>query len=502
MLLLLASLMQAGAAKPKNEGPTLKICAYANANWVKSGYDFARLSHIDRVYIFGLSPDENGGFYLKDKYVSGLEAILAKLKPGQQKLLTIGGGATVREMLIMGTDPEKRAAFIKEAVALAEKYGFDGIDLDWESSSKAGRHYTQEELVAMVKELREALPQGKMLTATLSRRAECARHAAAILPYVDDISVMIYSHIEKKDRMLAPLWAMQNVLKWYADAGVPADRLIPGVPFYGIHQSMADGKARKNKIYSLIEPTLPAGDTKTNVTSDGYAFNSYSDMKAKAQWLRAEGYKGIMIWEISQDAPYDCNRSLLRAINDGVNGKMKQQPKQKKEPKAKAKKGPVELKLSFSDGSAQTYPFELPAKKQIGNSWCKDPVNVGITDFILRQGDATYTFTVSATTDIVMNTVRGIRIGMGIGDYMQFPGIDGKKLTEVTMVSGAKGGCAAPRIAGKDGKTLSGGDAHSFTAEGEIYTWKLSGTASGEGARLTATLPKSMDIRQLIIKYE
>ena len=502
------------AAKSKAKAPDFKICSYVNANWVKGNYDFERLSHVNRIYVFGLSPDENGGFYLKDSYVRGLEAILEHLDSKQQKLLTLGGGATVREMLIMGTDPEKRAAFIKEAVALADKYGFDGIDVDWESSTKAGRKYTQEELVTFVKELREALPQGKMLTATLSRRTECARHAAAILPYVDDISVMIYSHVEKKDRKLAPLWVVQEVMKWYADAGVPADRLIPGVPFYGIHQSMADGKPRKNKVYSLIEPTLPAGDMDINVTSDGYAFNSYSEMKEKTQWMLSSGYRGIMIWEISQDAPYSCKRSLLRAINDGLGVKQKAPAKAKKEkapkaPKAakaskasKAPKTPVTLTLSFSDGTKANYPFESPLRKDIGNSWGKDPVNIGITDFVFRLNGVAYAFKTYTTNDIVMNTIRGLRMGTGAGDYVQFPAIEGMRIVEVTMVSGTKYGSGIPCIADKNGNVIAGGDAHRFKEEGESFSWTLTGTAPGEGARLLTTTAKPMEIRELTVRYE
>ena len=487
-------------AAKKEQKSDFKICSYVNANWVKEGYDFERLAHVDRIYVFGLSPDDEGGFVVPDKYRKGLEAILAAAKNRQQKLLTVGGGATVKQMYMMGTDPEKRAAYVKELVRLSEEYSFDGIDVDWEASKSAGGVYTTEDLVSFLKEIRALQKPGQLLTATLSRRKECALQAAEVIKYVDDISVMIYSRIEKKDRSLAPLWVVEEVMGWYRDAGVPAEKLLPGVPFYGIHQSMADGKPRKNRSYALIEPKLPEGDRKTNVDPDGYAFNSYYDIKEKTLWMRSQGYKGIMIWEISHDAPYDCSRSLLRAVNDGVAAKLKPiKPQKKAKP---VHKGPLTLSLEMSDGTAMIYPFDSPAKNQIGNSFGKAPVNTGITEFTFSKDGATYVLKAKASTDIAMNTVRGIRVGSEIGDYIEVPAVEGKRIVSITLTGGARGGCAHPQICDENGSQVPGGERHSFMEAGEEFSWNFSETKPGQSLRITSTVARELNFRKITVKYE
>lgn len=37
-------------------------------------------------------------------------------------------------------------------------------------------------------------------------------------------------------------------------------------------------------------------------------------MKEKVKYLKENGYRGIMIWELTQDVPYSNRMSLLRAI--------------------------------------------------------------------------------------------------------------------------------------------------------------------------------------------
>ena len=501
--LFLAAFAGACFAAKKEQKSDFKICSYVNANWVKEGYDFERLAHVDRIYVFGLSPDEEGSFVVTDKYRRGLEAILAASKNGQQKLLTVGGGATVKQMFVMGTDPEKRAAYAKELVRLSEEYSFDGIDVDWEASRKAGGVYTDEQFTDFLKEIKALQKPGQLLTATLSRRRECARLAVKAIEYVDDISVMIYSHIEKKDRSLAPLWVVEEVMGWYAEAGVPADRLIPGVPFYGIHQSMADGKPRKNRTYAVIEPTLPKGDRKINVDADGYAFNSYDEMKDKTIWMRSKGYKGIMIWELSQDAPYDCGRSLLRAINDGVVAKQKPIKPQKKEKPVKepVQKGPLTLSLEMSDGTALIYPFDSTAKNQIGNSFGKAPVNTGITEFTFSKDGDTYVLKAKASTDIAMNTVRGIRVGSEIGDYIEVPAIEGKRITGIVLTGGYRGS-GVPQICDENGNLVSGGERHSFAEAGEEFSWSFGDTKPGLPLRITSTVARELNFRKITVKYE
>lgn len=286
--------------------------AYIHYSSVTPGFDLEGISKPDRILFFGLSPDADGVFTVDEKYLKALETVRAHVRREQEFILVVGGGAKVANMHVMGDDPAKRAAYAKELVKFARKWKFDGIDMDWETNWKVKPHkdVDTEALRDLLSRIRKGMPKKALLTAAIGSSAHSVQQAKDILDLVDDISVMIYSGLNKEG-LHAPLYTVKGRMAPFAAAGIPNDRLLVGVPFYGIRKG-ADGK-KETKVYSGILPMIPEGDTSSGII-DGYSFNCVDEMKAKRDWVVENGYKGIMIWQIGQDAPYSDPRSLLRTL--------------------------------------------------------------------------------------------------------------------------------------------------------------------------------------------
>jgi GH18 family chitinase len=235
------------------------------------------------------------------------------MNDNQEILLTVGSGGEVTNMHVMGNDPVKREAYVKELVEFAKANNFDGIDIDWETNWKVEpyQYVPTNNLIALLKSIKEQMPNDAILSAALGRSRASAQQACDISEFVEDVSVMLYGALNNEG-LHSPLYTVIENLENFKYANYPNNELLVGVPFYGMRED-------KNTIkYKNIVNNLPPGDTSVSIY-DGYSFNSVEDMHVKVRYLINEGYKGVMIWETTQDVPYSNPMSLLHAIYEEVN---------------------------------------------------------------------------------------------------------------------------------------------------------------------------------------
>ena len=91
--------------------------------------------------------------------------------PNVKLLVALGGWNDSRsnKYSILLADPAKRAAFVTNAVEFIQKYGFDGLDLDYEYPSYDGVATDRAGFTALIKELKVAFkPFNWELTAAVS----------------------------------------------------------------------------------------------------------------------------------------------------------------------------------------------------------------------------------------------------------------------------------------------------------------------------------------------
>ncbi len=188
----------------------------------------------------------------KPDYLKKLAAF-KKTYPELKILLMVGGwGYNADGFSQMAKDETKRKAFVENILNACETYGIDGVDLDWEYPTHAahsthnGEDYYNgadpndtKNFNTLVKELREALGENRLITYAASSSGEYMDHKTA-LEWVDYINVMTYSMGDPPYHN-SPLYRSkltrkrsgEESIEIFHSKGVPYDRMNYGVGFYG-----------------------------------------------------------------------------------------------------------------------------------------------------------------------------------------------------------------------------------------------------------------------------
>ncbi len=275
--------------------------------------DFGIVTHV--CYAFAI-PTADGGLRDLENPETALALIRSAHENGAKVLLSVGGWSyndTPLENVFMEAtaDDAKVRRFAESILAMCEEYGFDGVDMDWEHPRVDGASARQYE--ALMLALSEPLhAEGKLLTAAVLSGAtadgniyyDAAAHTNAVLNAVDFINVMAYDGGDG-ERHSTYRFAVDCGTYWKETRGLPAHKVVLGVPFYA-RPSWAD--------YGTILAAVPDAFSKDRVAYNGMEvyYNGVDTIVEKTRYAR-ENLGGVMIWELTQDTP-DKSRSLLQAI--------------------------------------------------------------------------------------------------------------------------------------------------------------------------------------------
>lgn len=308
---------------------------------------------------------------------------LKAIHPHLKVLLALGGWGWAGSFSTVAADAGKRAVFAASCAAWVADQGLDGIDIDWEYPGAADRDHCTALLQAVRSSL-NALGQknGKTYYLSVATPASEASLAGFDLPQVaalvDWVNLMTYDYhgtgSEATTGFNAPLYAdptdpspsrdtfnVNWTVNAYLSRGVPAGKLILGLPLYGrsweavpdinhglfqngqkgpntgtagnweagvfdywrVVQLSQDGQHQRywndsSKVPFLYGPNLSPG-------LSGGMFVSYDDpqsITAKLDYLENQGLGGAMFWELSGDVrdPADPN-SLVGLASCTLAGK-------------------------------------------------------------------------------------------------------------------------------------------------------------------------------------
>lgn len=307
-------------------GSTDKIVVGYVTSWSTHEVKPEYVTHIN--YAFGHVQGSFRGVGIANEDRFKAVIALKKQAPHLKVLLSIGGWGS-GNFSEMAADADNRLAFAKDCKRVIDEYGIDGIDIDWEfpTSSSAGISSSPEDTKnynLMMRDIREAIGNDKLLTLATVCSADYIDFAG-ILPYVDFVNIMAYD-MENPPKHNAPLYDSSKFRGWFncdkavkahLDKGVPASKLVLGMPFYGhgldIYDHSTDFKNVK----------VPSGYTNCwdeeamvpYVTDkNGKFVLSYDNARSiglKCDYLLQKGLKGAMFWD---DAGDDSNHTLHKAI--------------------------------------------------------------------------------------------------------------------------------------------------------------------------------------------
>ena len=324
-----------------------------------------RLTHINYAFANIREGQVVEGF---DHDAENLEALtgLRRKHPQLHVLISVGGWTWSGGFSDAALTPESRARFVASAVDVLRRHDLDGVDVDWEYPGQPGigNTYRPEDkgnFTALMKELRRGLDREGaaahrryLLTfaAGASRTFIAQTQLDKLQAIVDFVNLMTYDFREAggdaaghhANLFLNPADDRQQstdrAAREFLEAGVPAAKLVLGVPFYGrawgdvgadahgLYQPGSKPVERIDTSYGQIAASLVGRDGFVRYwdpdaqapylwNADRRIFISYDDpesMRLKARYILDHHLAGAMFWQYSDDP----SGALLEALFSGL----------------------------------------------------------------------------------------------------------------------------------------------------------------------------------------
>ena len=295
-----------------NPAPLARIVGYLpyyRTTWIERG-DWSKLTHLCLAFF---NPDTSAHFTSKFNDAKLAAAIDSAKSHGIKVLASIGGGG--------GGDKEAWATLLAEGntarladslAALVARLGIDGVDVDLEYTSSPASYATafDNRYEPFLVALRAALGDTALVTAAVANWVG-EKFTDGALAEMDFINVMSYDNKGTwtgKGEHSTYASAMQDASYWANRRGLPAAKVVVGLPFYGYYWSTNTAEGDNGKGELLAREILAfwpdhADEDYFTVQEAGFektvSWNSAKTIAKKC--CLARNYGGAMIWELGQD---------------------------------------------------------------------------------------------------------------------------------------------------------------------------------------------------------
>jgi GH18 family chitinase len=297
----LVACLCAGAADAPAPRASFRIAGYL-PEYRAAAFDLAAATPLTDLIVFSAQPTPAGELDLSRlKRVPWSKLRAFKTRQRVRLILCVGGWQRSGGFPAVASSAEKRQAFAKSAVRVCLEQRLDGLDLDWEHPKDEAEQRGYGQLLA---DLRAAFdPHGLVLSVTLAAWQKLPGEAFAA---VDWVQVMAYDHEGRHSTFDAARADVKSLL----DRGVPAEKIVLGIPLYGRDLKKRDRALTYREIVTRHRPE-PAVDE-----IDGVYFNGPATIRRKTTFALESRLGGVMVWEMGQDAGGE--QSLLRTIRATV----------------------------------------------------------------------------------------------------------------------------------------------------------------------------------------
>ncbi|WP_033285410.1 MULTISPECIES: glycoside hydrolase family 18 chitinase [unclassified Streptomyces] len=234
---------------------------------------------------------------------------------------------------------------------------FDGIDIDWEYPNACGLSCDTSGAAAyknLMQALRAKFGSNNLVTAattadgTSGGKIDAADYAGAA-QYVDWYNVMTYDFFGAFDAdgptaphsplttysgIPTPGFTTADAIAKFKSKGVPANKLLIGIGFYGrgwtgVTQAAPGGSAtgpaagtyeQGIEDYKVLKTSCPATGTIAGTAyaycgNNWWSYDTPSTIAGKMSWAKTQGLGGAFFWDFSGDT---SNGELVTAINSGL----------------------------------------------------------------------------------------------------------------------------------------------------------------------------------------
>ncbi|XP_073158165.1 nod factor hydrolase protein 1-like [Henckelia pumila] len=280
--------------------------------------------------------------------------------PPVKTIFSVGGAAEGPVLFSrMVADSSSRWHFILSSIEVARKFGFDGVDLDWETPQNPEdmenlSHLLDEWRVEVEKEAKATGRAELLLSAAVYYSADLSGPprsypSASITKNLDWINVMTYDYHGAWDPTLtganAALYDSKSIVSTsygvqsWIRSGVPLSKLIMGLPLYGRTWQLKDPRSYfigapavdvgpgpdKTGVLTYAEIVQYNKDHKAKVVHDmetvsvysvaGNIWIGYDDTKTvavKIGYARAIGLRGYFFWAVGGDYKWKISKTASK----------------------------------------------------------------------------------------------------------------------------------------------------------------------------------------------
>ena len=288
----------------------MKVIGYYNSFSRQDALDnlfTTPLTHINYAFLL---PKENGDVYFYDE--ENVEKVVSFAHSKGVKVFVSVGGFCDQEIILSRVfeaicQNGNIDRFVDNILEVVKKFGFDGVDLDWEYPTEQFKKQF-ELLVGTLSKATHSINKEFSIAihrAVVGEAKECRIVAISdkVIADADWINIMTYDAQEDQYHS-SLIRCMKSLDYWHSNRKVPRDKIMIGAAFYARPSA---------KLYcELIE------EDHKNFFRDSYkddTFNGCHTVKEKAYFARFN-CGGLIIWAINYDTFDDT--SLLRVVNEAI----------------------------------------------------------------------------------------------------------------------------------------------------------------------------------------
>ncbi|MBU2609607.1 MAG: hypothetical protein KJ606_01485 [Chloroflexi bacterium] len=284
---------------PTSSQPAFRVIAYITEAIVVEVIPFDKLTHINYAFLI---PNADGTFARLANSWKLKKIVTQAHDNGVKVFISVGGWGWDKEFEVLAADPQARARCVQGLVDLLAEYNLDGVDMDWEypDPGQSSRNF-----LALMSELRAALPSDKLLTAAVIAYGDeygqgVPDEAFALMDFVN---IMTYDGTDH-----GSMEQFQKGLDYWLGRGLAPEKIVLGVPFYARPNGTPYWKIVK------ADPAAAQTDTSHYFGID-LTYNGIPTIEVKTR-LALERAGGIMFWTLEHDSRDEY--SLLLAIHNIV----------------------------------------------------------------------------------------------------------------------------------------------------------------------------------------
>lgn len=321
-LIVSVSILFAGCSQPKGAIKNTEIkdkakyivVAYVTS-WSNVMPNPTFITHIN--YAFGHVNDTFNGIRIDNEERLKEIVELKKQNHHLQVLLSVGGWGS-GGFSEMAANDVNRQQFALDCQRVILENGLDGVDIDWEypSNNAGGISSSPEDIqnyTALMVDIRSAIGNDKLLTLASVSTAEYVDFRA-IDASIDFVNIMAYDmamppkhHSPLYRSPLAGHITVEEAVDHHLGAGIPKEKLVLGMPFYGKGDRDVVGPMDFKDLEQQTKYQVKWDDTAKVpylVNDDGEficTFENQQSIAIKCQFIKEKGLLGGMYWEYNGD---------------------------------------------------------------------------------------------------------------------------------------------------------------------------------------------------------